>query len=127
MIEDDFSEFMTDYSEAMRARNEQSGRSLTGQPDDLAELRTLFTLSNSVRSVLVPVRAPSFKGSLRQRLDGRQRDKTRFRNLGSRQKAVWIVVATAGSVLSITGVVLLVLRKLKTTGKIERQAVTAAL
>ena len=125
MNEDEFSEFIVDYADAMQTGNDVSSRLLAEQPEESAKLKTLFALSNSVRAVLVPVRAPSFKASLRQRLERRQQEKPRFRALASRQKVVWIVVATAGSLLSITGVVLLVLRKLRTSGKAERQAATA--
>jgi hypothetical protein len=125
MTEDEFSEFITDHADAMQAGNELSASLLTEQPEEMTDLRTLFALSNSVRAVLVPVRAPSFKSSLRQRLESRQQEKPRFRALASRQKVVWIVVASAGSLLSITGVVLLVLRKLKTSGKAERRTATA--
>ncbi|MGB3713017.1 MAG: hypothetical protein WA996_01165 [Candidatus Promineifilaceae bacterium] len=125
MTEDDFSEFIADHADAIQASSDISANLLTEQPEESTDLRTLFALSNSVRAVLVPVRAPSFKASLRQRIESRQQEKPRFRALASRQKVVWIVVATAGSLLSITGVVLLVLRKLKTSGKAARQAATA--
>ena len=125
MTEEDFSEFIADHADAMQASKDISANLLAEQHEESTDLRMLFTLSNSVKAVLIPVRAPSFKVSLRHRLESRQQEKPRFRALASRQKIVWIVVATAGSLLSITGVVLFVLRKLKTSGKAERQAATA--
>jgi hypothetical protein len=125
MYEDDFSRFAADHNEAMTASDAQSGRVQADQAEDSTELKRLFALSNSIRSVLVPVKAPSFKASLRQRLERRQLEKPRFRALASRQKIVWIVVATAGSLLSITGVVLIVVRKFKNPGKVGRRAATA--
>jgi hypothetical protein len=125
MTEEDFSEFIADHTDAMQASNDISANLLAEQHEESTDLRMLFALSNSVKAVLVPVRAPSFKASLRHRLESRQQEKPRFRALASRQKIVWIVVAAAGSLLSITGVVLFVLRKLKTSGKAERQAATA--
>ena len=125
MTEEDFSEFIADHTDAMQASNDISANLLVEQHEESTDLRMLFALSNSVKAVLIPVRASSFKASLRHRLESRQQEKPRFRALASRQKIVWIVVATAGSLLSITGVVLFVLRKLKTSGKAERQAATA--
>lgn len=125
MTEEDFSEFITDHRSAMQANDEFSASSQAEQHEDSTDLRILFSLSNSVKAVLVPVRASSFKATLRHRLENRQQEKARFRALASRQKIVWIAVATAGSLLSITGVVLLVLKKLKTSGKAEQQAATA--
>jgi hypothetical protein len=125
MTEEEFSEFIADHTDAMQVNNDISVNLLAEERDESTDLRMLFALSNSLKAVLFPVKAPSFKASLRHRLESRQQEKPRFRALASRQKIVWIVVATVGSLLSITGVVLLVLRKLKTPGKAERQPATA--
>lgn len=127
MNEDEFSDYLADYADAMHAGDDFSSRLLTEQPEESANLKKLFELSNLVKAVLVPVRAPSFKASLRLRLERKQLERPRFRVLASRQNIVWMLVAAAGSLLSITGVVLLVIRKLKTPGKAKQSTATASI
>jgi hypothetical protein len=114
MNDKEFLKFSTQFAEAEL----DSG----GDP---AELQQLFTLSNSLKDLLVPVRALSFKTSLRQRLETRRQATPRFQLIRTRQNIVLMAVAGAGSLLSIAGVVLIVLRKVKTTGKADRSTAAA--
>ena len=95
------------------------------QVDDDSELRSLFALSSSIKELMVPVNAAPFKISLRERLERRSLAKPRFAFLRERQNVILMAVAAAGSLLSITGVVLLVLRRLKTAGEGEQPAAAA--
>lgn len=95
------------------------------QIEDPGELRSLFALSNSIRDVLVPVRATAFKASLRGRIERKSHEKSRFKTFTSRQNVIWMAVAAAGSLVSITGVVLIVLRKLKASTKTKQPTAAA--
>jgi hypothetical protein len=112
MNEVEISTFKAGFDEDVKAEN--SG-----------EIRSLFTLSNSIRDVLVPVRATAFKASLRQRIENKSHEKTRFQIFAKRQNVIWMAVAAAGSLLSITGVVLIVVRKLKASTETDQPTAAA--
>ena len=91
------------------------------------ELRSLYSLSNSIGDILVPVRATAFKASLRQRIETRSNAKSRFQIFARRQYVIWMAVATAGSLLSITGVLLILVKRLKTSTKTDPPAAAATI
>jgi len=93
--------------------------------EDTGELQTLYTLSKSIRDILVPVRATAFKASLRQRMETRTHAKSRFQIFARRQNVIWMAVAAAGSLLSITGVVLILVKRLKTSTNTDQPAAAA--
>ncbi len=100
---------------------------LSEYPQDSAELRPLFRLAASLQTVLVPIRAPvNFVGRLHKDLMRYSPPEITVKSPVSGQKILLVGVAAAGSVLSVTGLVLLVLRRLKTTGETGQQAVTTA-
>ena len=112
MSEAEYSRFIADFDDQAQVENE-------------GELRTLFELSASLRNALSPVNAAAFKASLRERIVRRPRKKSRFAFFKERQNAILMAVAAAGSLLSITGVVLLVLRRIKSATKAEQPAAAA--
>ncbi len=129
MNEEEFSKFRANIAEVGSMRDDKSDRSppepAADQTDESTDLKQLFALSNSIKDILVPVRALSFKVSLGQRLEKRRQERSRFQLFATRQNVVLMAVAGAGSLLSIAGVVLLVLRKVKTSGKADRTTATA--
>ena len=109
MSEADYSQFKSSYTEA------------TGV-DDPIELSNVFSLSNSIKDVLVPVNAASFKASLRRRIESRPRVRSRFQRFTQPPRFVWIAVAATTSLLSITGVVLIVIKRFKSSTEPEQAA-----
>jgi hypothetical protein len=96
---------------------------LTDYPDAAAELEPLFRLAASVQAALVPVKAPvAFVGRLHKDLMNYSTAELPAKAPRSGQKVLWMGVAAAGSVLSVAGLALLVLRRLK-TGKQTATAV----
>ena len=97
---------------------------LTDYPDAAAELAPLFRLAASLQAILVPVKAPvTFVGRLHKDLMNYSPAEIPEKAPVSGQKVLWVGVAAAGSVLSVTGLVLLVIRRLKTSGKQTATAV----
>jgi hypothetical protein len=127
MNEEEYSKFIEEYTIAMTTDKGTSASSPSDFSEESLEIKSLFALANTVESVLVPVKAPSFKASLGQRLALRQKEKPKFRALATRQNVVWVAVAAAGSFLSITGVVLLVVKKLRTTGRSAQSTAAASI
>ncbi|HET6446950.1 MAG TPA: hypothetical protein VFI27_20485 [candidate division Zixibacteria bacterium] len=127
MNEEEYSKFIEEYTTVMTTDKGTSASSRSDFSEESLEMKSLFTLANSVESVLVPVKAPSFRASLGQRLALRQEDKPKFRALATRQNVVWMAVAAAGSFISIAGVVLLVIKKLKNTGRREQTTAAASI
>lgn len=100
---------------------------LLDYPEDAAELGAFFRLAASIQSVLVPVKAPvRFVSQLRKDLMGFSPDQVAAKSNMSGQKVLLVGVATAGSVLSVTGLVLLVARRLRTSAKAGQQTATTA-
>lgn len=100
---------------------------LADYPEVAAELGPLFRLAASIEAVLVPVKAPvTFVGRLRQDLMHYATAEAPAKASISGQKVLWVGVAAAGSVLSVTGLALLVMRRLKASGKAGRQTATTA-
>jgi hypothetical protein len=112
MSEVDFSTFLTDIDSDLQLAEDR-------------DLRSLFALSKSVKDSLVPVHATAFKESLKERIDHRSVERSRFALLMERQNVVWMAFAAAGSLLSITGVVLLVLRRLRSAGETDQPTAAA--
>jgi cytochrome b subunit of formate dehydrogenase len=100
---------------------------LLDYPEDATELGALFRLASSIQAALVPVKAPvRFVSQLREDLMTFSPEKGAVQRAVSGQKVLWLGVATAGSVLSVTGLVLLVARRLRTSGKTGQQTATTA-
>lgn len=95
--------------------------------DNVTDLGALFTLSSSLRQTLVPVRASSFKTSLRQRLEKQRMLKSRLPNLVDLRSNTWTVVAAAGSLLSLAGVLVLIIRRIRNAGKVGHTPAAASI
>jgi hypothetical protein len=126
MNEMELAEILTEHADKLNRGEDISAQYMAQHPEDPAELNPLFGLAKSVKTVLVPVRATAYKSSLRQRLDGSSQRGRTLRAVASKTNIVWISVAAAGSLLSIAGLVLIVLKKIKASARVDRQAATAA-
>jgi hypothetical protein len=115
------------HADALMLGNDTADQFLADYPEAAAELRPLFRLAAAVHSVLVPVKAPvTFVTRLRRELMDYSRPNIVVRAPISGQKILWMGVAAAGSVLSVTGLVFLVARRLKGAGKGGQRAATTA-
>lgn len=100
---------------------------LSEYPQASAELGSLFGLAAALQSVLVPVRAPvRFVSRLHEDLMTYSPAESTVKAPRSGQKVLLVGVATAGSVISVAGLVLLVLRRLRGSGEAVQQPVTTA-
>jgi hypothetical protein len=115
------------HADALNKGIDSTAQYLNDFPDDSAELASLFQLASSVQAVLVPIRAPmTFVSRFRNELMAYTHSEIPIRTPLSAQKVLLVGVAAAGSVLSVTGLVILVLRRLKGTDKVGGQPATTA-
>ncbi len=124
-MDNEIAELLAEHADGLNLEADVSGQLLEENSDHSAELATLFELARSLKTTLVPVNAAAFKASLRRRLEGRSPQTHLIKRITSSQNIIWVVVAAAGSVLSIAGVLLIVLRKVKSSGNSERQPISA--
>ncbi|MCI0394119.1 MAG: hypothetical protein L0332_04490 [Chloroflexi bacterium] len=121
-------EILIAHANALNEGIDMAAALLARYPERAAELAPLFQLARAIQGALQPVPAPAvFKTRLRQRLQEQQ--------VAGRQKAqaarsagrgmVWWGVAAAGSALSIAGLALFVLRRLRLAQARRTQPATA--
>jgi hypothetical protein len=125
MMDNEIADLLAEHADGLNLEADVSGQLLEENSELSAELATLFELARSLKTTLVPVNAAAFKTSLRRRLERRSPQPHLIKRITSRQNIIWVVVAAAGSVLSIAGVILIVLRKVKSSGNTERQPISA--
>ena len=102
-------------------------KSLLAQyPEDSEELASLFQLAGTIKAALVPVKSPeSFRLELKRELRSVTPAETTIEDTSIKQKR-WLVVAAAGSIISLLGIILYVLRKIRTAGQGAQPATTVA-
>ncbi|MFZ0546211.1 MAG: hypothetical protein WAM60_12270 [Candidatus Promineifilaceae bacterium] len=99
---------------------------LADYPGATAELGPLLRLAAAIQAALVPVKAPvTFVGRLRSDLMSYSPEVV-VKAPVSGQKVLLVGVAAAGSVLSVTGLVLLMVRRFKTSDKAGQPTATTA-
>jgi hypothetical protein len=125
MMDNEIAELLAEHADGLNLEADVSGQLLEENSEHSAELATLFELARAVKTTLVPVNAAAFKASLRHRLARHSPQRHLIKRITSSQNVIWVVVAGAGSVLSIAGVLLIVLRKVKSSGNSERQPISA--
>lgn len=118
---------LSEHADGLNEGIDTAAQLLADYPQASAELESLFQLASSLKKVLVPVRAPvNFVSRLHQDLVNYSPPKVVTKEAQSGQRILLVGVAAAGSVLSVAGLVLLVLRRLKSSGKTGQQAVSTA-
>jgi hypothetical protein len=102
-------------------------KSLLAQyPEDSEELASLFRLAGGIKAALVRVKTPeSFRLELKQELRSVTPAETTIADTSIKQKR-WLVVAAAGSIISVLGIILFILRKIRAAGQGAQPAATAA-
>ncbi len=114
------------HADGLISGDDRSDQFLLDFPEDAAELRPLFNLAASIQTVLVPVKAPvAFVNRLRHDLMNYSAPEIYVKAPLSGQRILWMGVAAAGSVLSVTGLALWVWRRLKNSAETGQQTATA--
>jgi hypothetical protein len=114
------------HADGLISGDDRSDQFLLDFPEAAAELRPLFNLAASIQAVLVPVKAPvAFVNRLRHDLMNYSGPEISVKGPLSGQRILWMGVAAAGSVLSVTGLALWVWRRLKSSGETGQQTATA--
>lgn len=99
---------------------------LARYPDDAEELRSLFQLASALKAALVPVKTPEpFKPELKQQLASITPSEITINDSSLKQRR-WIVVAAAGSALSVLGIVLYIVRRIRAASQTAQPATTVA-
>lgn len=101
---------------------------LAQYPDDSdsEELNSLFQLAGAIKAALVPVKTPeSFRLELKRELRSVTPAETTIEDTSIKQKR-WLVVAAAGSIISLLGIILFILRKIRMAGQGAQPATTVA-
>ena len=80
------------------------------------QLESLLELATALKETLVPLTNPSLKSRVRETLANYSTPDVLLRG-ARRVPAFWIVLALAGSIISIIGVIVLLFRRLKIAGK----------
>jgi len=80
------------------------------------QLESLLELAAALKEALVPLTNPSLKSRVRETLANYTTPEVLLRR-ARRVPAFWIVLALAGSTISIISVIVLLLRRLKIAGK----------
>lgn len=99
---------------------------LAQYPNDSEELESLFQLARAIKAALVPVKtSESFKLELRRKLRSLAPTEIIIDDSTVKQRR-WLVVAAAGSALSVLGIILYILRRIRTASQAAQPATTAA-
>jgi len=101
------------HAEALIVDPDEAGPLLELDPELAAELGSLFQLSKELRGTLVPVSVPAFKARLRRQLESYAPAEVTIGPSITRQRRMWLAVATAGSMLSIAGILVVLIRRLR--------------
>ncbi len=118
-------ELLDQHARALMLGIKEDDVLLAQYPEDSEELKSLFQLAGAIKAALVPVKAPeSFKLELREELLSIPPDEILIDDTNSKQKR-WLVVAAAGSVISVLGIVVIVLRKIRSASQSAQPAATA--
>jgi hypothetical protein len=118
-------ELLDQHARALMLGIKEDDVLLAQYPEDSEELKSLFQLAGAIKAALVPVKAPeSFKLELREELLSIPPDEILIDDTNSKQKR-WLVVAAAGSVISVLGIVVIVLRKIRSASQAAQPAATA--
>jgi len=114
----DISNVLNGHAEILIAEgSDQAGEAtnilLARYPESTAELAPLFKLASDVKAALVPVAVPAFRSQLRRNLEAYRPADIVIGPSITRRKQKWFFVAAAGSALSVVGIIVVLLRRLR--------------
>jgi hypothetical protein len=97
---------------------------LTRYPDQTDDLGSLFKLAEELKAALVPVPVPAFRAQLRRELEAYTPAEVTVGSIKPNYRRKWLFVAAAGSTLSIVGIFVVLLRRLRAAGDGPSQPAT---
>jgi len=109
--------FLASHADALIKGMDMTPRFRSRFPEDLSELAPLLQLAEAVKDALPPVPSPEFKKKLGRKLLEYGPAEITVNPSIPQLRWLWLAVAGVTSALSITGVVLLLLRRSKVVRK----------
>ena len=120
-------ELLSDHADALNAGQTGSDMLDRRPTEENVELASLFLLAEEIKAALIPVPVPAFREQLRRQLKTYEPAKVTIGSSSIGRKQKLIFVAIAGSTLSVAGIVVVLLRRLRsTTDEVVQPATTAA-
>jgi len=111
MKQDLLAEALTRHADALNKGEDISGQLLASQPEHEQELDSLFHLATAIKGSLVRVPVPAFRGDLRRALEFQAPAQISVGRPPARYKTVVMAAAATGSLLSIAGLSLILVRR----------------
>ena len=111
MKHDPLDESLTHHADALIKGEDISAELLTGHPESEDELDSLFRLAAAINKSLVPVPVPAFRSDLRKALEYQSTSQIAVGRPPARYKTVVMAAAATGSLLSIAGLSLILVRR----------------
>ena len=111
MKQDLLAEALTRHADALNKGEDISGQLLAAQPEHEQELDSLFRLATAIKGSLVAVPVPAFRANLRLALEFQAPAQITVGRPPARYKTVAMAVAATGSLLSIAGLSLILVRR----------------
>lgn len=119
-------ELLNDHAEALNMGRSRSQILAEHQMEYDGELASLFQLAEEVKDALVPVPIPAFRENLRRRLESYEPSKVTIGSSTTGRKQKLIIFAMAGSTLSVVGLLVVLLRRFRSSGDESAQPITSA-
>ena len=126
MKKKDLKKLLSDHADALNGGQtgwDMLDRRLT---DENIELASLFQLAEEIKAALIPVPVPAFRDQLRRQLENYEPAKVTIGTSSTGRKQKLIFVAMAGSTLSVVGIFVVLLRRLRSTTDEAGQPATIA-
>lgn len=121
MKDDELVEILDAHSASLIVGPESDQQQLQQYPEHSVELASLFSIASSLKKIMVPQEAESYKEALRRQLLSEPATGPLKIALASKRRLTWGVVAAAGSLISVVGLAIIVIRRVKTGTSQETQ------
>lgn len=121
MSEDKLADILEIHAQSLNQAADKGSLLLERYPDHASELGPLLDLASSLKRAMVPVTAPRFKAMLRQQLLYQPASERIRITLAPRRQVTWGIVAVAGSLIPIVGLVVLYIRKIRSAASQKTQ------
>jgi hypothetical protein len=119
-------ELLNEHADALNRGKRYSPNVAEHKMENNVELASLFHLAEEVKDALVPVPVPAFREQLRRRLETYEPSNVTVGSSTTGRKQKLILFAMAGSTLSVVGLFVVLLRRLRSPGDEPARPVTTA-
>lgn len=119
-------ELLNDHAEALIEDKSVSQILADQELENNVELVSLFQLAEEVKDVLVPIPVPEFREELRRRLESYEPSNVTIGSETTGRKQKLFIFAMAGSTLSVVGLLVVLLRRLRSSGDESARPITSA-